>query len=420
MAESKVKGLEGKENIDYTRDAVPERRWSDAWTVFKSNFSKVVLSNLLTLVFFLPLIIVIYSRMLYVNSLADLYPFGAVIGPVSVPSVPDLSGLAEGLNFSADLIFYSVAVAAGLIAAVGLAGSFYSMKKLLITHGKFTVKSYFRGVKKCYIKTALPMTLFMAVFFCTMVVSSWKDYTISLGNDAAWPIAAKVLMIILCVVVGVVSMWLIAVGVSYKASPGMILKNSFAFLFKSILQTLIILGIAFIPVWLLLMGSIMQVIAAVIFIVFGFSYISIAWMGFTQWVFDIFFPPEITSRSEAVRSNMSEREIAAEKEENERRVARENLVAGKSELLSRPVLPLEETNQVKALGKSFTRSQIAEVSRSRTALKTSIADYENKHKGEKRYVEYNKMFAEREKALNADEGKKGKKKNRISADRLLR
>ena len=55
----------------------------------------------------------------------------------------------------------------------------------------------------------------------------------------------------------------------------------------------------------------------------------------------------------------------------------------------------------------------------RAELEKSIADYENEHKNDKRYVEYNKMFAEREKALQ-DEGKKGKKKKKISADNLLR
>ncbi len=417
MAETRVKALEGNENADYVREQVPRGRWSDTWGVFRSNFGKIVINNLFTLLFFLPLVIIVYVRTLYVQSLATLYPFNTA-GLGAFFGAPNIEGLAEGLYMSADIMFYSLAIVGGLIAAVGVAGSCYSMKKLVNTHGEFTIKSYFHGVRTCYLNVAIPTALFMIVFFCTILVSDWKEYTIALGNDSAWPTAAMVLMIILCVLVGIICMWFIAVGVSYKVKLWQLIKNSFVLLIGSVIQTVIILGIAFIPVWFLLIGSFMQIIAFIILIVFGFSFVFLVWMSFTQWVFDMYITPNIQAQKEAKRAMMSEKELAAEKAEEEHRIAREILAAGRSELVGRPILPIGG-EPVLALGKSFGRSQIAEVADSRSALEKSVSDYEEEHKNDERYAEYNRLFAEREKALK-DEGKKGRKKKKISADNLLK
>ncbi|MCD8308949.1 MAG: hypothetical protein LUD19_03760 [Clostridia bacterium] len=417
-ADTKLKALEGHDLGDYNRKELPTgSRWSDTWGVFKSNFGKVVINNLLTLVFFVPLVAILYIRNLYVESIALVYPFSTNIGPASPHPVPDMAGVAEGLNLSSDIMFYSLAIVAALIAAVGLAGSMYSMKKLVNTHGKFTVKGYFHGVKVSYLNTALPVLLFSLVLYATVLVCDWKEYTIALGNSAAWPITAMVLMIILTVIVGLMCLWFMAVGVSYKVKPWQLIKNSFVLMIGFIIQTIFMAGIALIPVWFLFMGSFMRIVAYIIFIVFGFSYVSICWMSFTQWCFDMYITPNMEKEKQAARAKMTEKELAAEKEEEEKRIAREILAAGKSELVGRPIMPMAG-EEVTALSAVFGRGDIAAVSASRAQLQTTVNGYEDEHKNDQRYVEYNKLFAEREKALQ-DTGKKGKKK-KISSDNLLK
>ncbi|MCD7729564.1 MAG: hypothetical protein LUI60_06605 [Clostridia bacterium] len=416
-ADTKLKALEGNDLGDYVRKELPQGRWSDAWGVFKSNFGKVVINNLLTLVFFVPLVVILYIRNLYVDSISLIYPFSTNLGPASPHPVPDMAGVAEGLNLSSDLMFYSLAIVAALIAAVGVAGSFYSMKKLLNTHGKFTVKGYFHGVKVSYLNTALPVLLFSVVLFATVIVWDWKEYTIAIGNSAAWPITAVVLMIILMVVVGLLCLWFMAVGVSYKVKPWQLVKNSCILFVGFIIQTIFIVGVALIPVWLLFMGSLMRIIALLIFIVFGFSYVSLVWMAFTQWAFDMYITPAIEAEKQVARSKMTEKELAAEKEAEEKRIAGEILAAGKSELVGRPIKPVGE-EKVMALSAVFTRSDVAAVAASRSELISVVDGYEDAHKNDQRYVEYNKMFAEREKALQ-DTSKKGKKK-KVSAENLLK
>ena len=60
-----------------------------------------------------------------------------------------------------------------------------------------------------------------------------------------------------------------------------------------------------------------------------------------------------------------------------------------------------------------------EVLKDRETLEAEVSAYENKHKNEPVYAEYNKLFAEREKALQPETDKKGKKKKKISANNLL-
>ena len=51
--------LEGKEKSEeYARSTLPTNRWQLFWDIFKGNFGKIVKVNLLTLIFFIPMVLV--------------------------------------------------------------------------------------------------------------------------------------------------------------------------------------------------------------------------------------------------------------------------------------------------------------------------------------------------------------------------
>ncbi len=411
---STLQALKACEFTDYDRVPVQEGRWASAWTVFKSNFGKVVMINLLTLVFFIPLMAAVYLRGVYINSLVSVYPFAADIGPAALPSDPGTLGMYERLCMQADMMFYAAAVVCSLLASVGVSGACYSLRRLLNTQGNFTVKGYFRGVKKCYFRVAVPVAAFMAVFFCTVLVNAWKDLTIATGGASGGPITATVFIIIFCVLAGIVCMWLISVGVSYKTGPVGQLKGGFAFLFGSVIQTLFMLAFCFIPVWLLLIGGFFRVLAIIFLIFCGFSFTFLSWMGFSQWVFDAYIAPEPEEQKKRVKP---ERDAAAEKAEEARAALGEIIAAGRSELVATPVPPLN-ASAAPALEGTFTRKDVAAAAQARRKLEADVADYAAKHKNDKRYSDYEKLFADRDKPL--DDGRKGKKKKKISAENLLR
>ena len=100
MAQGEKKGfiarmLEGKErDEEYARSTLPTSRWSLFWDIFKGRFSKLVIVNLLMLIFFIPLIIVYFLRSTYLAGQGSMLPFSSFLGS-GYGLVPDTIGMAE-------------------------------------------------------------------------------------------------------------------------------------------------------------------------------------------------------------------------------------------------------------------------------------------------------------------------------------
>lgn len=423
MAQSRVSSLEGNELEDgYVRTHAPVKgRWSDTWDLFKTNFVQFVIINVFTLLFFVPGIAVAYFRSYYISQMGLAYPFSNnALG--TYPITPSMVGSAESITLSADLLFISLLIVAGLIASVGIAGACYSVKKLINTHGQFHLKDYFHGIKVCYFNVVFPVTVFMVFVFATFCVSDWAALQTALGAPKGGPVTAKVFIIIATVVVGVIMMWILAVGVSYKVKFKYLIKNSFVLLFGTIIQSLFMIGFSLIPVWLVMLGGALEffkIIGYIVFIFIGFSFIVLCWMSYTQWVFDMFITPAVKTEEEARKANLTPKQLEAEKQAEEKAQAREILAAGRSELVGRPMRPIDGGSQVAEVGIAYGRDDIARVAEDRSKIQSELDEYYNLHKGETKYVEYEKMFAEREKALSDEGGKKGRKKKKVSRNNLL-
>lgn len=420
MAVSRVAALEGNELADdYVRTSVPQGRWGDTWGIFKSNFVKLVIINVFTLLFFIPVIAVIYLRYVYIAQMGLTYPFS--VNPLfTYPIIPSSPDSPARIVLSANLLFFSLLIVAGIIASVGIAGASYSIKKIINTHGEFTLKGYFHGVKVCYFNVVFPVTVFLVFLFASFAVSGWADLTIAQGSAPGGPITAEVFMIIATVLVGIIASWVLAVGVSYKVKFVPLIKNSFVLLIGTIIQSVFMLGFSLIPVWLMLIGTVSQaflIIGGIVFIFFGFSFILLCWLAFTQWVFDMFITPAVKTEEEARKAKLTPKQLAEEKEEDEKAVARELLAAGKSELVGRPLRPIEDGTVVAEVGVAYGRADIKRVAGDRKKIQGELDEYHEQHKTDARYVEYERLFAEREKALSTTD-KKGKKK-KLNGNNLL-
>ncbi|MDE7083055.1 MAG: hypothetical protein K2O89_05060 [Clostridia bacterium] len=409
-----VNNLEGNEIADdYTRKSVPQGRWSDTWYVFKSNFLKLILINIFVLITFAPAIAIVFFRSAYIQMLGNVYPFNSSI---LFPYYSDVTGLAERLTLSADILFYAALVVSGFIAAVGIAGAGYSIRKLLNTHGEFSIKGFFHGIKLNYLSTVFPVTVFMLFLYSTFLVGDRMNYVLALGSGAAGEITAFVFIIIATVLIALYFSWIYAVGTTYKVKINQLFKNSFVLCVGSIIKTVFIAGFSLIPVWLYMIGGVVRIVSYVVFIFIGFSFIILCWTAFTQSVFDAYINPTLKAAEEEKKAARTQEEVV----EDEKQHARELLAAGKSELISHPILPISGDAAVAGLGKTFTRKDISAVAANREKLGADVSAYEEEHKNDTVYVEYNRLFAEREKALTEETGKKGKKKKKISVANLLK
>ncbi len=82
MAKGERKGfvarwLEGKERSEeYARSTLPTSRWGLFWDILKGRFGRMVITNLLVFVTFLPLIAILVWRWLIVGTQGFSGPFG--------------------------------------------------------------------------------------------------------------------------------------------------------------------------------------------------------------------------------------------------------------------------------------------------------------------------------------------------------
>jgi len=408
-----AKSLAGNEIADdYVRQAIPKGRWSDTWEVFKSSFLKLILINLFILITFVPGVVIVWFRSAYLRGLGFSGPFNPSI---TYPFYPYAAGYIESLVLNADLMFYSLLIVAGFIASIGLSGGAYSIRKLINTHGKFTVKGFFHGIKVCYFNTLLPVTLFTVFLFSTLVMGDWTKYVAAVGGNYAGAVTAYVFVIIATVLVGLYSAWLFAVGTNYRVKLKYLFKNSFVLMVGTIIQTLFMAAFTMIPVWFFMIGGAMRTISYILFIFIGFSFMLICWTGFTQWAFDGVITPNLKPQADAKsdpKAVMSEAEI-------KRLANMELLAAGKSDLLSNPLKPIDSEPSVSYVGTTFTRGDLKNTKDARRKLDEGVSAYAQEHWHDPEVEEYNKLFADREKALSV-ENKKGKKNKKVSADNLLK
>ena len=86
------------------------------------------------------------------------------------------------------------------------------------------------------------------------------------------------------------------------------------------------------------------------------------------------------------------------------------LSQGRSKLVARPVKPIDDELTVYELPEAFTREDLKKLRESKQQIQEDSEAYVAEHENDAKYVEYNRMFDEREKALEESEANKKKKK----------
>lgn len=409
--------LEGKEKSEeYARSTLPTNRWQLFWDIFKGNFGKIVKANLLTLIFFIPLIAVIVLNLIYMDSVGITYPFGANLG-IGYPAVPNTQGLSEYLTMQSDLIFGIGLLISGVIAAVGLAGGMYVIRNMVWTEGVFVANDFWRGVKLNF-KNALQTVLFFSLVYvlCKTAIDV-SNFTLATGTKSKFQeVMLKISQYLsygFIIISIMMTLWMISLGVNYNMKFLVLLKNSVVLSVGTLPQTVFFGAIALIPVLLILLGvQFITVIAVLMCLFFGLSYALLVWLDFSQWVFDKYVNPKIEGAK--VGRGIYDRNGASELTGDDSAAAIEyqRLLQshGKSNLVARPIKPIDDSLQLYDLPTSFSREDLKRLRESKENIAEDTAAYAEEHKNDLRYVEYNRQYEEREKALQEEDAKKAGKK----------
>ena len=410
--------LEGKEKSeDYARSTLPTNRWQLFFDIFKGNFGKLVKINLLMLIFCIPTIAVIIFSWIMQETNSVIYPFGANLG-VGYPAVPNQQGLAESLRFQNDILIYAAIAISMFFTAIGLSGGMYVMRNMVWTEGIFVTNDFWRGVKLNY-KNALQTALFFTlILFAMRSVGNMADLSIAMGGLTKFQTVmltiSKVLGYVMVLMAALMSFWMIALGVNYKQSFMAMLKNSFMLSIGTLPQSVFFGAIALLPFALFLINVSFFLTAAIIIVIFfGISYALLVWLDFSQWVFDQYINPKIEGAKvgRGLYGKGGQRLVESGDSQTALEYQRIILAAGKSQLVAKPIKPIDDGLRIYDLPTSFTREDLKKLRESKETIAEDTAAYVEEHKNDEKYVEYNRQFDEREKAIQeADKGKKKKKK----------
>lgn len=409
--------LEGKEKSEeYARSTLPTNRWQLFWDIFKGNFGKIFKVNLLTLLFFIPLVGVIIFYVMLGESNSLIYPFGANLG-VGYPAVPQQQGISELLALQNDFILFVGLLISSVIAAVGLAGGMYVVRNMVWTEGIFVANDFWRGIKLNY-KNALQTALFFTVTLAlcgTMI--NFTEMSMAMTEMSKWQkiwmqISAATSYVVI-VFAAMLSLWMLALGVNYKFKFFQMLKNAFFLSIGTLPQTVFFGIVALLPfMFFLIGGTLFIMIGVILVILFGLAYALLVWLDFAQWVFDKYINPKIEGAR--VGRGIYNRDGSSPLTGNDSGAAieyqRTLLAHGKSRLVARPIKPIDDSLQVYELPSSFSREDLKRLKESKQNIIEDTEAYAEEHKNDLRYVEYNKQFEEREKALQDEGGKKKKRK----------
>ncbi len=410
--------LEGKEKSEeYARSTLPTNRWQLFWDVFKGNFGKIVKVNLLILLFCIPSIVVLFVGTKYRDNLGVLGPYnlGTAMG---YPCPGPLIGVAEWNIVMSELFLYGMLFFSMIIAAVGISGGMYVIRNMVWTEGIFVGSDFWRGVKRNY-KNALQATLFFCgVLLLSKTMINFANFSL-LGTSLS-----KTHRIFLKISIGsswvfltlsaMMSIWMIALGVNYKMGFLLLLRNSFLMTIGTLPQTIFFGALAIMPFLLLLLtnvlGAFILIIAIFVIFLFAFSWALLLWLDFAQWVFDKYINPKISGAK--VGRGIYNKDGTKEEEDSEASLEYQKLLLshGRSRLVARPIKPIDDSLQVYELPQSFSREDLKRLRESKEHIQEDTEAYAEEHKNDIRYVEYNRAYDEREKAVAEGEAKKDKKR----------
>lgn len=426
MAERERKGLvarwlEGKERSEeYARSTLPTSRWALFWDIFKGRFWKLVLVNLLVLLTFLPLFGIIFWRSVSIAAQGLAGPFGAGLG-IGYPALPDLIGVGESMVLQADLFFYALMIPAAILAGLGISGGMYIIRNMIWTEGIFVANDFARGIKRNFWNVTEAVLIFMVVFYTVSIMGDFANLLIASGaGSTGWLIASQVVGYVFLGLAILVCLWMISLGVNYKQGPWALFRNAVMMTVGTIIQTVVFAAVALLPfIIMFLTGgtNIFFVIALMLVVFFAFSYAMLVWMSFSQWAFDRFVNPQMgytvgkglydKNRTPAQKAAESAAESAALREYKRQIVAQ-----GRSKLVCRPIKPIDDDLEIYQLPESFSRDDLRRLKESKQAVADDVAAFEEEHKNDEQYVEYNRQFDERERALQEEEGGGKKKKKK--------
>lgn len=392
----------------YARSKLPSTRWALFWDIFKGRFGKICLTNLLMLIFFLPLLAIFMLHGMSISGMGAMGPFSQCFG-VGYQPLLSLQGVAETIAFNADMSFYILIPVAVIVASVGVSGGAYVIRNMIWTEGIFVANDFWRGIKQNFLQILLTLTIYSIFFTAGLLSLSAIERMTAMGNVSAWFTIGKIVVIIALLVFTITALHMITMSVTYKLKFSSLLKNAMLFTVAMPFHNLFFCVMALIPILLIYVGGIISSIGYVSLVLFGFAFVLLVWTDFSHWAYDRY----INDRVPGAKKNRGIYEKISENDSESLKQYRAQIASmGPSYLSSRPIKPItDEELQLEELPTSFSRNDIERLNESRRILYEDNEKYIEEHKNDEQYVAYKERF---EKLAKETESEKISREKRIA------
>ncbi len=377
---------------DFARNSLPSNRWELFWDIFKGSFGKLVLINLLMLLFFIPLIFLLYCRSVLVASYGSMYPFSQGFG-VGYLAPISFQGMSESIAYMTNAQIYLLLPVTMIIAAVGLSGGAYVIRNVVWTEGVFVANDFWRGIKINFKQIVIVCLIYSLVFYITVLSASISRYNIASGADMKWLFyICEILSYILLGYFSLMTLYMITSIVTYEMPLKGIIKNSFFFTLAFLPHSIFFAFIGSIPFILFMISDsivILMVIAILVILIFGFSFFMLVWTDYSQWCFDTF----INGKVEGAKKNRGIYEKV--KSESASKAAMHHRAVVRTSLNSRPIKPItDEEVALAELPDAFNREDLLRLKQSKQDMIEDHNKYVEEHKNDEQYQKTEEELAQ--------------------------
>ena len=394
--------LGSEKSEGYARASLPSNRWELFWDIFKGRFGKLVIINLLVLLFCLPFIALLFFRYIALTNYGVIYPFSQGFG-VGYGAYPSMEGYAENIVFTVNLMVYLFTPIGFMIAAVGISGGAYVIRNMVWTEGIFVANDFWRGIRQNIKQMLLVFLVYSVVFYVSMLSISLCDRSIAVGVEHEWLFwVSKIITYGVLIVFSMMTMHMITMSVTYNLKFRHLFKNSFLFTVGLLPQNIFFIALGLIPFILLLFGGFFLVIGIILVILFGFSLILLVWTNFCQWSYDRFINDKVpgAQKNRGIYEKIKESDAGALKQYRDQLA-----MATRSSLNSKPIKPITDDElKLEELPTSFNRNDIVKLNESKQAIYDDHARYVEEHKNDPEF-----QVTEEEKALEQEQEERQKR-----------
>lgn len=410
MAQNKKKNggfinrlIVGKEKSEgYARASLPSNRWELFWDIFKGRFGKLVIVNLLVLLFFIPLIALLFFRYVALANYGATYPFTQPFG-MGFQAMPNMTGYAENIIFTVNTMVYLFLPIVAMIAAVGVSGGAYVIRNMVWTEGIFVSNDFWRGIKQNIKQMLLIALIYSLFFYLTIVANSFTEWMLSYDTERKWLlVVSQVISYVFLALFTMMAFHMITMSVTYELKFTQLLRNSFLFTIGLLPQNIFFLFLGAIPFLVLLLGDFFMGIGIILVLIFGFSLLLLVWTDFSQWSYDKFINDKIpgAQKNRGIYEKVKESDSGALKQYRE-----QIALASRSSLSSKPIKPITDDElTIAELPTSFNRNDIEKLNESKRVIYEDHAKYVEEHKNDPEF-----QPTEQEKQLELEQEERRKR-----------